>query len=82
MGVWGTGLYAGDFAADLRSTVGAVVRLPFDPDRLVSLLCDAESSIANDPEDEEGCDPCGRHREDRRAQSGWRQACGWLDAGR
>jgi hypothetical protein len=53
MGVWGTGLYSGDFAMDLRSTIGAVVRLPFDPDRLVDILCETETAAANDPNDEE-----------------------------
>jgi hypothetical protein len=53
MGVWGTGLYSGDFAMDLRSTVGAVVRLPFDTDRLVDILCETEPAAANDPGNEE-----------------------------
>jgi hypothetical protein len=53
MGVWGTGLYSGDFAMDLRSTVGAVVRLPFDTDRLVDILCETEPAAANNPKDEE-----------------------------
>ena len=35
MGRWGTGLYSGDFAMDLRSTIRAVARLPFSADRLV-----------------------------------------------
>ena len=53
MGVWGTGLYSGDFAMDLRSTVAAVVRLPFDTDRLVDILCETEPAAANDPGNEE-----------------------------
>jgi hypothetical protein len=53
MGVWGTGLYSGDFAMDLRSTVGAVVRLPFDAERLVDILCETEPTAANNPNDEE-----------------------------
>jgi len=53
MGVWGTGLYSGDFAMDLRATIGAVARLPFDPDRLVEILCDTEPTAANNPNDEE-----------------------------
>src|SRR5215467_13915543 len=53
MGVWGVGLYSGDLAADLRSTISAVVRLPFDPGRLVEILCETEPSVANDPEDSE-----------------------------
>lgn len=51
MGSWGTGLYSGDFAADLRSTIGAVSRLPFDADRLVEILCETEATAANDPDD-------------------------------
>ena len=53
MGFWGTGLYAGDFACDLRSTVAAVVRLPFDSARLVEILCETEPAAANNPDDEE-----------------------------
>ena len=53
MGVWGTGLYSGDFALDLRAAIGAVVRLPFDVDKLVDILCESESETANDPRHEE-----------------------------
>jgi hypothetical protein len=53
MGVWGAGLYSGDFAMDLRKTVGAVARLPFEPDRLVDILRETEPTAANDPADEE-----------------------------
>ena len=53
MGVWGTGLYSGDFAMDLRTTIGAVSRLPFGPDRLVEILCETEPTAANNPNDEE-----------------------------
>src|ERR1051326_2101439 len=51
MGVWGTGLYSGDFALDLRSTVSAVSHLPFEPDRLVEILAETEPGPANDPQD-------------------------------
>src|SRR6266568_1097336 len=51
MGVFGTGLYSGDFALDLRSAVGAVLRLPLDPDRLVDVLSSTEPSAANNPND-------------------------------
>jgi hypothetical protein len=51
MGEWGTGLYSGDFAMDLRSTIGAVVRLPFGEDRLIEILCEAEPEAANNPAD-------------------------------
>ena len=53
MGVFGTGLYSGDLALDLRSAVGAVLRLPFDPDKLVNVLCGTQPSAANNPSDEE-----------------------------
>ena len=53
MGSWGAGLYSGDFAMDLRSTIRAVSRLPFDPDRLTDIVCDTEASVANNPEDED-----------------------------
>jgi hypothetical protein len=39
MGAWGIGLYSSDFAMDLRGCVNAVVRLPFDPDRLLKTIC-------------------------------------------
>jgi hypothetical protein len=53
MGLWGTGLYSGDFAMDLRTTIGAVARLPFDSDRLLEILCESEPTAANKPNDEE-----------------------------
>jgi len=53
MGVFGTGLYSGDFAMDLRSTISAVVRLPFDGDKLANILCESEPRAANEPGDED-----------------------------
>src|SRR5436190_1179666 len=53
MGVWGPALYSGDFAMDLRATIGAIARLPFDADQLVDILCEAEPAAANNPADEE-----------------------------
>ena len=53
MGVLGTGLYSRDFALDLRSAVGAVLRLPFDPDKLVDALSGTEPSAANKSSDED-----------------------------
>lgn len=53
MGSWGTGLYAGDFASDLRSKIRAVARLPFDPERLVEILCESETAAAIDPDNED-----------------------------
>jgi hypothetical protein len=51
MGAWGIGLYSSDFAMDLRGCVNAVVRLPFDPDRLLETICQSEPSSANDVTD-------------------------------
>ena len=53
MGVWGSGLYSGDFALDLRCTFKALTRLPFDGERLLQLLCDLEPKTANHPDDED-----------------------------
>jgi hypothetical protein len=50
MGVWGTGLYAGDFAADLRAAAGAVARLPFDAEKIAEVLAEREPA-AQDPGD-------------------------------
>ena len=38
MGMWGPGLYANDFAKDLKATIGAVLTLPLEPTDLVSLI--------------------------------------------
>jgi hypothetical protein len=53
VGVWGTGLYSGDFAMDLRGTIRAVARLPFDCNKLVDILCETERTAANNPNDED-----------------------------
>lgn len=53
MGAWGTGLYANDFAADLKSTIAALVKLPFDGDRIGEILCQTESEVSADEEDED-----------------------------
>lgn len=53
MGVFGTSLYSGDFAMDLRSTVAAVLRLPFEPDKLVDILRGTEPSAADNPSNED-----------------------------
>jgi hypothetical protein len=42
MGVWGTGLYSGDFALDLRSMVTSLCRLPLSGDRILEILRDNE----------------------------------------
>jgi len=51
MGAWSTGLYSNDYAQDLRRTVAAVARLPFEPGRLLHFLCEAEPSVSNDNTD-------------------------------
>src|SRR5690348_12203918 len=53
MGTWGVGLYSGDFAADLRGTIGAVARLPLDEEQLVEAVVSSEKSVASDPADED-----------------------------
>src|SRR6476659_271008 len=53
MGVWDIKLYSGDFAMDLRSTIGAVARLPFDAERLVDIVCETEAGAAKNPLDED-----------------------------
>jgi len=51
MGVWATGLYAGDFALDLGSTISAIARLPFDRNRLLKILCETEGAAAERSDD-------------------------------
>ena len=53
MGAWGIGLYSSDMAADMRSTIKSVLRLPFAEDRIVDILRDSEGRAANDPNDED-----------------------------
>jgi hypothetical protein len=53
VGVWGTGLYSGDFAMDLRGTIRAVSRLPLAPDRLTEILSQSQPGPANDPANED-----------------------------
>jgi len=53
MGAWGVGLYAGDFAVDLRGVIGAATRLPLDEDALVQAICDTEKEAADNPGDED-----------------------------
>jgi len=51
MGAWGTELYASDFGQDMRDSVKAVARLPFEPARLLDYLCATEPRAANDSQD-------------------------------
>ena len=53
MGAWGAGLYANDMAADLRSTISAVVRLPLSVARIVEILCESYPGAAESSEDED-----------------------------
>jgi hypothetical protein len=53
MGVWGTGLYSSDMAADLRATIKTVLRLPFDEDRVVDILRECQPHAANDANNED-----------------------------
>jgi hypothetical protein len=53
MGTWGVGLYGSDFARDLRATIRAVSRLPFDGERLAQIVADTESAAASNPENED-----------------------------
>jgi hypothetical protein len=51
MGVWGAGLYSGDFAMDLRAAVAAVARLPLSDAELVEALRSTETAAADNPAD-------------------------------
>ena len=53
MGAWGVGLYASDFARDLRPMVGTLARLPVDGDRLTELACERFAETARNPRDED-----------------------------
>jgi hypothetical protein len=53
MGAWGPGLYSGDFACDLRSTVAALARLPFDGEKILEIARETGRRYANDPQDED-----------------------------
>lgn len=51
MGVWGTGLYSGDFAMDLRGTIGAILRLPFSDEALLEVIQSTEQQAAESEDD-------------------------------
>ena len=53
MGVWDSGLYSSDFAADLRAAIRAVSRLPFEGGRLVDILSSIEPGAAHNHADED-----------------------------
>jgi hypothetical protein len=50
MGAWGAGLYSDDFAADLKTTVATLCRLPRSGDELVEMLTEMEPA-ATTPDD-------------------------------
>jgi hypothetical protein len=52
MGTWGPGLYSNDTAADLKTTVGTLLRLPFGPEEILIALRQQEPSL-NDPASED-----------------------------
>ncbi|MDX8430686.1 MAG: hypothetical protein SNF33_02625 [Candidatus Algichlamydia australiensis] len=53
MGAWGPGLYSNDFACDLKSTIRAVSRLPYEPKKILELLCEMEEDTASNPLNED-----------------------------
>lgn len=53
MGAWGPGLYANDCAADLKSTIAALAKLPFDGERIAEILRQNSAVIADDDADED-----------------------------
>src|ERR1043166_8130087 len=53
MGAWGIGLYSGDFARDLKTTISAVCRVPLDEEPLVDAICQSEWAAATKPADED-----------------------------
>ncbi|NTW40221.1 MAG: hypothetical protein HGA44_10105 [Cellulomonadaceae bacterium] len=52
VGAWGPGLYSDDFAADLRTTIRTVCRLPLAGEEIVGLLQELEP-LAATPDDED-----------------------------
>ena len=52
VGAWGPGLYSDDFAADLRTTVRTVCRLPLSAEEIVAVLQELEQGSTN-PHDED-----------------------------
>jgi len=53
MGTWGPSLYSSDTASDFRAMIGVVLKLPFDDEKVVEVVCEREPKLANDPADEE-----------------------------
>ncbi|MDF1743494.1 MAG: hypothetical protein P1V19_07335, partial [Gimesia sp.] len=53
MGSWGPGLYSNDTALDLRSTISAIVKLPFETQRLVEIVSEVFPDAACKKVDED-----------------------------
>src|ERR1700693_3499271 len=53
MGTWCPSFFSVYTAAALRTMIGAVLKLPFDDERVVNVLCEREPCGANDPADED-----------------------------
>jgi hypothetical protein len=53
MGTWGAGLYSCDLALDLRDTIGALVRLPFDGRQILEVVSETVPEAADDASNEE-----------------------------
>ena len=50
MGAWGGGIYASDFAVDLRGTIKGVLRAPLSDDELAAEIWNAHGAGASDIE--------------------------------
>lgn len=55
MGVWGSGLYSGDFAQDLKSAATLLLRLPRTPDEILAELVALHPDEADAPTHEDHC---------------------------
>jgi hypothetical protein len=53
VGAWCAGLYSSDFACDLRSTIAATARLPFDAGRILEIVRESTPETADDPASED-----------------------------
>lgn len=53
MGSWGAGLYADDFALDLRGDIAGISRLPMSGDEILALLRAGAGRLAETPSDDE-----------------------------
>jgi hypothetical protein len=52
MRAWGPGLYSDDFAADLKTTVGTLCRLPFSGEEIVEILVELNPAASNSADEE------------------------------